>query len=404
MQPRITDGKFVAETHLFKFEVGTIFNPTIRETLIVDPEERLCAHHARLIGDLAFSSPSIDNSCSLVPDVVATFELHTLIVVDVITQRVFEIDIEGEALVVQSGEDVTIKIGIRITNLHTVGFVDPTISILVYEMHIACTEIARGMRGESSGIFQPCSLCFFGCSKDACSFVAIENTCSFTDHSEDVVLAIDGTGVTFHNLLSHFMSFVIEFIRANDVVFRFWKFGDLVLIVSYTETKIPFEILMVDENCIDIETCSYVAEFTIVAPLAFHTCDVTHIATREEVCGQRAEHFCTYRKTIMEHIELQTSIQTMGGFPLNFGVLNVGQLQRSGTIQELDVFEVSARCIVIDSIVTTGFITCGEAGIVNEVDFEPVFVADYPTCLQRGEESPLHTCNLDAALSLFTET
>ena len=260
------------------------------------------------------------------------------------------------------------------------------------------------MRGESGGILQACGLRFFGGSKHACCFVAIENTCGFSDHSEDVVLAIDGTGVTFHNLLSYFMSFVIEFIRANDVVFRFWKFGNLVLIVSYTETKIPLEVFMIDENCIDIETCTHVGEFTIVAPLAFHTCDVTHIATRKEVCGQRAEHFCTNCKTIMEHIELQTSIQTMGGFPLNFGVLNVGQLQRSGTIQELDVFEVSARCIVIDSIVTAGFITCGEAGIVNKVDFEPVFVADYPTCLQRGEEPPLHTCNLDAALSLFTET
>ena len=161
---------------------------------------------------------------------------------------------------------------------------------------------------------------------------------------------------------------------------------------------------MVDENCIDIETCSYVAEFTIVAPLTFHTCDVTHIATREEVCGDGAEHFCTNSKTVTEHVELQPSIQTMGGFPLNFWILNVGQLQRSGTIQELDVFEVSACCIVIDSIITTGFITSGEAGIVNEVDFEPVFVADHPTCLQRGEESPFHTCNLDAAFSLFTKT
>ena len=92
---------------------------------------------------MTFSTPTIDYSSSLIPDVVGTFKLHTLIVVDVVTQRIFEVDIERETLVVESGEDVTIEIGIGVTNLHTVGFINPSIAILIDEVHITRLEITR---------------------------------------------------------------------------------------------------------------------------------------------------------------------------------------------------------------------------------------------------------------------
>ena len=91
---------------------------------------------------MTFCTPTIDYSSGLIPNVVGTFKLHALIVVNVIAQRVLEVDIESETLVVESGEDVTIEVGIGITDFYAVSFIDPTIAILIDKVNIACLEIA----------------------------------------------------------------------------------------------------------------------------------------------------------------------------------------------------------------------------------------------------------------------
>jgi len=67
----------------------------------------------------------------LVGDAVGAFELHALVVEDVVAERIFEIHIERETLPRQRGEDVTVNIGVGVTDFHAVGFVDPTVAVLV---------------------------------------------------------------------------------------------------------------------------------------------------------------------------------------------------------------------------------------------------------------------------------
>ena len=65
-----------------------------------------------------------------------------LIVEDIVTQRILEVEIEGEALPRKRGVEVAVKVGIGIANHHTVGFVDPAISVLVDKVNITCAEVA----------------------------------------------------------------------------------------------------------------------------------------------------------------------------------------------------------------------------------------------------------------------
>ena len=72
----------------------------------------------------------------------------------------------------------------------------------------------------------------------------------------------------------------------------------------------------------------------------------------------------------------------MGSFPLNLGVGDVSEFQSCGTIQELDILEVGAGCIVIEIVITTHFVASSETSIVNEGNIEPLFIAHHPSSLQ----------------------
>ena len=98
MEPREGERHGVGETHFFEFEVRTVFDPTIGETFVVHPAIRFGRHRARHIGLLAFILPTIHDCGGLVGDAVGTFELHALVVVDVVAERILEIQIERQAL------------------------------------------------------------------------------------------------------------------------------------------------------------------------------------------------------------------------------------------------------------------------------------------------------------------
>ena len=342
----------------------------------------------------------------MVGDAVGTFELHALVVVDVVAERILEIQIERQALPGQRGEDVTIKIGIRITNLHTIGFVDPTVAVLIDEMHIAGAEITRRLRSEAGGVLESCGFSLGGGGEHTGGFVTIEHAGCFSHGGEDVVFSVDRRGVTGKHAVAgrYLIAVGIESPSLQTVVGGEGERLDFVLIVTYAETKLPLEVRGIDKNSADADVGTAVGERAFVGPLSFETGNVANRAAGQQIVGLGIKDFCTKRKTIAEHVERQSHVEAIGGFPLDLRVLNVGELECCGAFQELHVAEVGTRGVIVYVIITGDFKTCGKFGIINGADFEPFFVGKHPSGLNRGEESPLHSGDFDSAVGFTTKT
>ena len=64
-----------------------------------------------------------------------------LIVIDIIAETVIESEVEGEVLIVEGGEDITVDVWIWIANHHLIVLVYHSIIILIDEMHVASLEV-----------------------------------------------------------------------------------------------------------------------------------------------------------------------------------------------------------------------------------------------------------------------
>ena len=106
----------------------------------------------------------------------------------------------------------------------------------------------------------------------------------------------------------------------------------------------------------------------------------------------------------MEHVERQGHIETIGGFPLDLRILNVGQLECCGALQELHIAEVGTCGVVIHIVIAGDFETCGEFCVIDCAHLEPILIGEHPTGLHRGEESPFHARYLDSAVGFATKT
>ena len=203
---------------------------------------------------------------------------------------------------------------------------------------------------------------------------------------------------------SHLISIGVECPSFQTVVGREGEGFDLVLVVTYAETKLPLEIGGINQYGIDADVGTAVGERAFVGPLSFETGDVADGATRQEVVGLGIVDFSTERKAVLEHVERQSHVETIGGFPLNLRVLNVGQLESRCALEELHIVEVSTSGVVVYIVVTGDFETSCKFRVVDGTDLEPIFIGEHPSGLYGGEESPLHTGDFDTAVGLTTKT
>ena len=101
--------------------------------------------------------------------------------------------------------------------------------------------------------------------------------------------------------------------------------------------------------------------------------DVTHGFASQEVGGFRPVVVYAYCQAVVEEAGLQTYVEAACGFPLDGGVLDVGQFKTGGLVDEFAVFEIGTGSIVVYVVVTTLFITCYELEVVDAFDIKPFF-------------------------------
>ena len=109
-------------------------------------------------------------------------------------------------------------------------------------------------------------------------------------------------------------------------------------------------------------------------------------------------------QAVAQEAGLKTDIDAVVGFPLQFGILDVGEYECRSLVEELGVFEIGAGGVVVNVVVTTLLMTCGELEVIDALDIEPLLGRDDPSGLYRGEETPGYTAKLDACIGLLTET
>ena len=174
--------------------------------------------------------------------------------------------------------------------------------------------------------------------------------------------------------------------------------------MSEGETKLPLEIGGVDKHSAHAHIGTTVGERAFVGPLSLEAGDVTDGATRQEIIGLGIEDFGSEREAVVEHVERQGHIETIGGFPLDLRILNVGQLECCGALQELHIAEVGTCGVVIHIVIAGDFETRSKFCVIDCAHLEPILIGEHPTGLHRGEESPFHARYLDSAVGFATKT
>ena len=102
------------------------------------------------------------------------FQYATLVIVYVVTPRIIKHHIHRKVLPTQIGEDIPIKIGIRITYHLHVARIDFMVSIPIDELHITRTEIS--LHPGLIHLVKPCGLGLRRRRKHAVGLVTIEYT------------------------------------------------------------------------------------------------------------------------------------------------------------------------------------------------------------------------------------
>ena len=102
---------------------------------------------------------------------------------------------------------------------------------------------------------------------------------------------------------------------------------------------------------------------------------------------------------------MQCHIVACGGLPLNAGILDVLEHETNSVLRVLLALPVCASCVVVDAVDATLVEASGQLKIVDAASgVEPTFVADNPSCLQAGEDTPTDVSKVETILGLMTET
>ena len=203
---------------------------------------------------------------------------------------------------------------------------------------------------------------------------------------------------------SHLLASGIQLVGADVVEAGGGEFSDLVAIVADGKASFPLEVLAVHKNGVQTGIQTDILEFAFVGPHIAETGDVAHSLAGEEVAGLACIEVEAEAEAVLEEATLETYVEAAVGFPLDGGVLNIGELESRGLSEELDVFEVGTSGIVVYVVVTALFVACGNLEVVDTFNIEPLFVAHHPSSLNGGEDTPLHAGELDTLLGFLTET
>ena len=138
LQPRKVHGHLVVQTERLQTKIATILNPAATEAAVAHAVVVANAGH---VGNLSLKTPTISKCGGLVVEVAATLKDATLIVEDIVAQRVVEAEREGEVLPHDISEDITIDVGVRIANDGLILFTNLAIAIEVGIVGVAGMEV-----------------------------------------------------------------------------------------------------------------------------------------------------------------------------------------------------------------------------------------------------------------------
>ena len=97
--------------------------------------------------------------------------------------------------------------------------------------------------------------------------------------------------------------------------------------MSHCETCLPFPILAVNEDAAYRYFYTIVLKFALIGPHVSKTGKIAYFFSCQKVACFAQVNFCTKTQAVVKEISLETYIETMIGFPLNFGVRNICKLE-----------------------------------------------------------------------------
>ena len=97
-QPTVGIRNLIGKADVLQLEVATVLNPAVAHALVVTPFLTVGVASLRHVGVLTFIRPATQSCGCLVVGRVETLNLAALIVIDVVAERVLEVDIETKVL------------------------------------------------------------------------------------------------------------------------------------------------------------------------------------------------------------------------------------------------------------------------------------------------------------------
>ena len=103
-------------------------------------------------------------------------------------------------------------------------------------------------------------------------------------------------------------------------------------------------------------------------------------------------------QTIVQPVGLEAKVQTIGLLESDLVITDIVELSCRHVSQILQHSERRAGSIVTDIVITRDVVAGLEEEVVQCISLrEPSLIGNSPTELQAGEDTPLHTCELQSA-------
>ena len=239
---------------------------------------------------LSLTYPTAVQCRRLVEEVAAALQLTTQVVVDVVAPRVAQLCIEGQTTVAQSGEDVTIEIGVGVADDNLVPIVDGRVIVLIDKDDVAGTEVAAAAR--SQHIIESCGLSFGSSGIDTSRAVAIEDA-SRTSYGCQHLAAVK--------------------LRGEITV---GKRGNAVAVSGCREPCLPRPIAGSQQFDVQTDVGSHILQSSLVAPIVVLSRQFRKALQGEQIRGKALKNIQRQTKTIVPGHQVHTRTQSARGFPL----------------------------------------------------------------------------------------
>ena len=307
LQISALDGNIVTERHRAETQIAAILDPAVAKAGVA---HRIQVAYTRNGCLLFLSGPSVHHSRRLVQEEASTFKQTALVVEHIITQRVVEHGRERQVLPIERGVDITIEVGIGVTDNRTVCLIYQPIAIHIREMDVTGLEI------RTFAILllqiQGCRLGFSHRTEDALGLVAVEHA----------------------NRLSHLRQDGSTLDRGLYRAVCIRKGCHLILIVSGRSSQLPAEILQGQYFEAEADIEAHILELTLITPVLLESAGPGKLAQGEKVRRPTLEEVQSQVQAVAQEITCQASRQATGGLPLQVSVADVSDNLAADTFRK----------------------------------------------------------------------